>query len=215
MESFMEFCKSHSMAILIFTALLLLSLGIRLAKRMFLKKQKRKELTQVSEDKRRDENLNDIILNGRRGKDIKEVHKPYDVDYGRDGREGGRLGKHKEKESGSLMIQLVEKTELSTRKFIMNPMKPIRIGSDLQNNDITIFTGNVSPTQCEIFVAGNKVYIKNTGRENRTILKRKREKAIVDGRGVRLLSGDTVILDTVSYDITIMDKRKHTRGGER
>lgn len=215
MNQLIELYKAHQTMIFVSLLLLLAAVSVFLLKKMFSRRQKKKELTRVSEDKRRDENLNNIILNSHKGKRIKEIHKPYDVDYGRMNGENSCLGNHSEQENNSLMIQLVERTELSTRKFVLNLIKPIRIGSDLQENDITIFAGNVSPCQCEIFAAGNKIYIRNMSPDNRTILKRKKKKAIVDGTGVRLLSGDTVILGSISYDITIMDKRIYTKGAGR
>lgn len=175
----------------------------------FLKKfmkyqEKKKEIALAAADRVRDENLNNIILNSHadRGSN-KEVYKPYDVDYSNK-EKGSRAdipaGKH-----GQPMIQLIEKTELSTRKFVLNPAKIIRIGSDLQDNDISVLSEGVEPHQCEIFAAGGNVYIRNTGERTRTIIKRKKQQAIADNKGIRLLSGDRILLGTVSYDITITD----------
>lgn len=180
----------------------------------FLKKyikhrEKKKEIALAAADRMRDENLNSIILNSHADKsNKKEVYRPYDVDYSSPDKGGGGTGNRMELSAGKHdqpMIQLVEKTELSTRKFVLNPAKVIRIGSDLKDNDISVLAEAVSPHQCEIFAAGGKVYIRNTGEGTRTIIRRKKQQAIADNKGIRLLTGDRILLGTVSYDITITD----------
>lgn len=180
----------------------------------FLKKymrhrEKKKEIALAAADRMRDENLNSIILNSRADRNnAREIYKPYDVDYGGQDKSGRDKGSHTDisgGKPGQCMIQLVEKTELSTRKFVLNPAKIIRIGSDLQDNDISVLAEGISPHQCEIFAAGGKVYIRNTGEGTRTIIRRKKQQAIADNKGIRLLTGDRILLGTVSYDITITD----------
>lgn len=206
MDVVLEFIKQNKMSILICAAILFVLIFIIVLKKVVAKTVKKKELKRAAADKIRDENLNHVILNAYQKKEKqKEIHKPYDVDYGRVGVDNGKKSRRKERdEGGQLLIQLIEKTEFSARKFVLNPAKIIRIGSDLQNNDIVVFSENVSPSQCEIFSAMDKVFIRNTGEKCKTIIKRKREQAIVDNKGIRLLSGDVVILSNVSYDVTII-----------
>lgn len=202
-----EIIKNYRMPILVFIILFLSMGGIVFLKKFFHRKRKNKELEQTAADKIRDENLNNVILNSyANNSNLKEVYKPYDVDYSSPNSEKNKgVGKRKAQDMQHVMVQLIEKTELSTRKFMMNPSKKIRIGSGLQDNDITVLAEGVSLHQCEIFSVGNKVYIKNLSSENRTIIKRKREQAIVDERGIRLLSNDVVILGYVLYEITLVD----------
>lgn len=145
-------------------------------------------------------------MNGKTRKDTKEVYKPYDVDYSSTNCDTGKKpGEHSKKAESHVMVQLIERTELSTRKFMLNPIKKIHIGSDLRDNDISVLAEGVSAHQCEIFSVGNRVYVKNLSSDNRTIIKRKKNQAIVNEKGVRLLSNDVIILGRVSYDITIKD----------
>ena len=201
-----EFVKLNKTSILICAAILFALILIVVLKKAIAGGTKKKELKRAAADKIRDENLNHIILNSYQEKGKQnEIHKPYDVDYGYGAADNSKKGRQEVKDGGNqLMIQLIEKTELSARKFVLNPAKIIRIGSDLQNNDIVVFSENVSSRQCEIFSAMDKVFIRNTGEKCRTIIRRKKEQAIVDNRGIRLLSGDVVILDNVSYDVTII-----------
>ena len=206
MMNFMEFIKNNSIAIFILLILLLLVVGSVLLKEVIRQNQKRKELSQAAEDKLRDENLNHVILNSDIGKErLKEVYKPYDVDYSNPNADKKVSGKNIKKGENHVMVQLIERTELSTRKFMMNPVKSIHIGSDSQNNDIAVLAENISPCQCEIFSVKDKVFIKNLSSDNRTIIRRKKEQAIADEKGIRLLSGDIIILGQVSYDITIIN----------
>lgn len=193
--------------ILILAAIILLLVGIILIKKFMRQKQKNKELMQAAEDKLRDENLNNVILNKHIGSSpLREVHTPYDVDYSNSGGEGHKNHSDNSKRKNShIMLQLIEKTKLSTRKFMLNPIKTIRIGSDLQDNDITVLAEGVSPHQCEIFSVGDKIFIRNLSGGNQTILKRKKEQAIVDEKGLRLLSDDKIFVGSVVYEITIKD----------
>lgn len=200
-----EFLRNNLKYILILAAVILLIVGMTLIKKALRKKQKNKELRQAAEDKLRDENLNNVILNNHAGPDrLREVHVPYDVDYSNPGGANNKSSSnHGKRKDDHVMLQLVEKTELSTRKFMLNPAKNIRIGSDQQDNDIVVLSAGISPRQCEIFSVGDKVYIKNLSDENRTLLKRKKEQAIVDNKGLRLLSNDKIILGSVVYEVMI------------
>lgn len=171
------------------------------------KGKEKKELQRLVADKMRDEKLNSIILNNYESdENKKQVSVPYDVDYGNASQSFKGEKKHKDeaKEHG-LMVQLIENTELSSRKFVLNPENVIRIGSGLENNDIVVASGDISYIQCEIFKAGEKIYVRNKGNQVRTVIKRKRQKAIVDNRGIGLMSGDRIILGNITYDITIIE----------
>lgn len=201
-----ELLKEYSKIILPISVCILLTLGITLLKKISKRNKRNKELTRAAADKVRDENLNNAILNNHSRGETKEVYKPYDVDYSNTNCDKGKKSKELSKGAEShVMVQLIEKTELSTRKFMLNPAKKIRIGSDLHDNDIAVLAEGISSHQCEIFSAGDRVYVKNLSYENRTIIKRKKDQAIVDEKGIRLLSNDMIILGQVSYDITIMN----------
>lgn len=171
-------------------------------------RRKKKEIAMAAADRMRDENLNHIILNSYADrKDGREVYMPYDVDYGGSDKSGSRKGNQMDvsaRKQGQLMVQLVEQTKLSTRKFLLNPERGICIGSNAHDNDISVLSEGIAPRQCEIFAVGGKIYIRDMGEGSRTILKRKKERVIVDGNGIRLLSGDGILFGSVTYDITII-----------
>ncbi len=203
MELIISALQRHKAALIAAAGAALIIASVFIIRALIRRGVKNKDFRRAAEDKLRDENLNSVILNSHAGGGLKEVHTPYDVDYSKpsgnvrtDGGPDGGAGRH-------MMVQLVERTELSTRKFMLNPAKGIKIGSDLQGNDITVMAEGVSPRQCEIFSAGDKVYVRSLGGENRTIIRRKKERAIVGQNGVRLLTNDIIILGKASYEITI------------
>lgn len=207
MNLIMNFLSGNRKAVLLALLFFLIAAGVTLIKKLIRRNQKKKELARAAQDKVRDENLNHVILNSYvKEEERREVYKPYDVDYSNPNAERDRsVAGYEKKGERHSMLQLIERTELSTRKFILNPEKRIHIGSDPQNNDITIMSEGVSPRHCEIFSAQDNVYIRNLSEGNRTFLRRKREQAIVDAKGIRILSGDTVVVGRASYDITIIN----------
>lgn len=209
MQMITSFLMKYKAAFLIAAVALVLFFLILFLKKFMRYCEKKKEIAQAAADRMRDENLNNIILNSHAGTgNHKEIYKPYDVDYSSKEKGGGNRGGSQDMAAlkhGQPMLQLVEKTELSTRKFVLNPTKRIRIGSDLQDNDISVLSQGVAPHHCEIFAAGGSVYIRNTGEGTRTIIRRKKEQAIADNKGIRLQTGDCILLGTVSYDITITE----------
>lgn len=192
--------------IVIIAIICILSICLILLKFLIKRRSKNKELYQAAADRTRDENLNKVILNEHYIKeDNKLVKAPYEVDYGNGSSEKpGRKNAESSKGKMSVMLQLVENTELSTRKFILNPAKKIRIGSGFTDNDIVVSDSCIEEHQCEIFLAQGKIYIKNIGNKARTIIRRKKEQVIVDGKGIRLLTGDIVLTGKVTYEVTII-----------
>ncbi len=203
MSALMPLLTRYSKVFLFIAVAFTLVLLIRWVKRLLRRQSKKKEIDRAASDRLRDENLNQIILNNHTGGvENREIYKPYDVDYNGEG--SGGLDNMNVK-AGQTMIQLVEHTRLSTRKYVLNPAKKIRIGSDLQGNEISLVEKEIAPHQCEIFAAQGQVYIRHTGGSTQTIIRRKRQSAIVDKRGIRLHSGDWIEIGSVSYEITIID----------
>ena len=163
-------------------------------------KQKRKtELRQAAEKQMREESLERMILNEKHvqtGRD--KAYNPYEVSY-----EKGN-GVKLQKTVGQILVSLEEKNELSTKKFVLNPVNTIRIGSGLHGNDVIVQGEKIAEVQCEIFSAGNKIFVRNKNLNHPTVLKRKRERALVDERGLRLQTGDVIMMGKVAYRVTLV-----------
>lgn len=165
--------------------------------------QKKKELRQAALERARDEKLNSFILNRYSPSDHKEVYVPYDVDYS-DGINGLQYDLNNRSVSNPIMIQIIERTGLSERKFALNASKGIRIGTS-KEDDIEIISENRVMFQCELFVIKNKLYARNNMPASMIIIKRNKKQAVVDARGLAIKSGDTLLIGTYSYTITIVD----------
>lgn len=197
MAEYAIFFVKYKNTLFVLIGIILLSIFVYLVRMLIKRNSKNREIQQAASDRIRNENLDRIILNPIKG-DTKSQPKPYEVNY----ENGGEQDKRKE---NPIMVQMIENTELSSKKYILNPAKGIRIGSALEGNDIVIANGKLADYQCEIFTVKNKVYIKNLSNDIRTIIKRHKEQAIVDEKGIRILSGDRICIDKVFYDVTIVE----------
>ncbi len=170
------------------------------------RKSKRDELSKASADKQRDENLNSRILNEyMRPDESCEILTPYDVDYG--GGFSSKDGKKNQPAGGDdsgIMIRVVEQSELSSRKFMLNALKDIRIGSDMYDNDISVQGMGVEPFHCIIFSVNNQIYVKNASANAKTIIRRKKDSAIVGENPIKLKSEDIIEAGAVRYSVTFV-----------
>lgn len=127
MSALMPLLTRYSKVFLFIAVAFTLVLLIRWVKRLLRRQSKKKEIDRAASDRLRDENLNQIILNNHTGGvENREIYKPYDVDYNGEG--SGGLDNMNVK-AGQTMIQLVEHTRLSTRKYVLNPAKKSVLGA--------------------------------------------------------------------------------------
>lgn len=186
----------------IIIAIVLLLILIKVLKKVSAVRAKKKEIRQAAADRARDENLNSYILNSHSTVDNKAAYVPYEVDYSQ-GREEGTTQQLKNLDSKATMIQIVEKTELSTRKFVLNASKGIKIGT-ASDNDISFFSGDQSAYQCEIFAVRGRAFVRNLIAGSRIYIRRKKDQAIVDNKGIELRNNDNIIVGNYIYEITII-----------
>lgn len=180
-------------------AVILLFLLIHLIIRLCRMYTQRKELTQQAQDRRREEKL-DAILRNPQANDIQTASEsvPYEVDYSQEKEQAGEMAGGK----GVKMLQLTEHNALSKRKHMFSLEKPVCIGSGTQGN--TIVVPDVCSSQCEIFQYKSGIYLKETGEKQMTVLQRKNKKVYAERKGIRLQTGDQLVLGKVFFDITIL-----------
>ena len=179
-----------------------LILLICVLKLLLKKKNERTEMKEEALNRTRDENLNVMILNSRSSLQ-KETYVPYDVDYSNANNK--RPKNVDEVDKSAVMVQIVEKTGLSSRKFVLNANKGIRIGTAYGENDISFVSESQVEFCCEIIAgSSSSVVARNVNEGARIVLKRKKHQAILDSKGIKLLSGDIIIMDNVSYAINFV-----------
>lgn len=92
----------------------------------------------------------------------------------------------------SLMIELIELSAYSRRKYVFRADRPISIGSD-PDNQIVLPQDGVAEKHCEIRMAGKRACVRSTSRAQ-TTLKRKKSIVLVGADGIYLNNGDHILL---------------------
>lgn len=157
-----------------------------------------------AEDKLREEALDKIILNDKAQNDEGDVFsaKPFEVNY-----DAASVEKHTEKAKKAkyrTMVQIVENSELSSRKYMFDPSKGIHIGGKNGKNDIVVSDMSVDDQQCEIVLSSSTVYIRNLGGSRKVVLKRGKQQAYVEKKYVELKSNDVILIGKTIFRIEII-----------
>ncbi|WP_410495498.1 FHA domain-containing protein [Cellulosilyticum sp. ST5] len=167
-----------------------------------VKKAKDKELKMIAEDKLRDHALNRALANDlygdkEAGENIESL--PYEVDYNQ-----SQLNNRQTKRD-KMMIQITACSELSKRKFMIELKDVIKIGR-AKENTIVIKDSMALPVHCEIFRHVNDVYVKDYS-GNRTLLSRKKQQVYVDEKGIKVRTGDKIVIGNTVLEVTIMGEQ--------
>lgn len=161
---------------------------------------KRKELRRAAAERARDENLNEFILNSHTSSTNKEKFVPYDVDYSQSDLNTSKQAKLA---SADVMVQIVERTELSSRKFVLNASKGITIGTT-EGCDITFIGDGKEENQCQLRAFGKDVIVRDSTGETKNLLVRKKNRAIINNNGIKLMTGDIIVMGSVCYEISLV-----------
>lgn len=168
------------------------------------KNRKQKMMIIQAEDKLREEALDKIILNDKAQNDEGDVFsaKPFEVKY--DVISAEKNTEKMPKDKYKIMVQIVENSELSSRKYMFDPSKGIHIGSKKGKNDIVVSDMSVDVQQCEIVLISSVVYIRNLGKSGKLVLKRGKQRAYVEKKYVELKSKDVILIGKTSFRIEII-----------
>lgn len=145
-------------------------------------RKSRKQMEEMSQLKRRDEALNAALRD------------PLSKDAPRTGPEGPMEIKWDDKAvneqggSASLLIELIELSAYSRRKYVFRADTPIVIGSG-ENCRMVLPRDGVAGEHCEIRLEGKRACVRSIAGA-KTILKRKKVSALVGTDGVYLNNGD-------------------------
>lgn len=185
-----SFIQAH-LYILGIPVLLLLLMAIRL-----LSKQRKvkREIEEMSQYKRRDEALVEALRNPQ----VKEESGPEGpMEISWDDKTVSERGK----DHASPMVELVELSAYSRKKFVFRLGKPIRIGSE-KENQMELLREGVEESHCEIFLNGEKACVRSLS-GSKTILKRGKTSALIGPSGVYLNNGDRIQLGTVELQVRL------------
>lgn len=165
------------------------------ALRFFSKRRRiKRELEEMSQYKRRDEALVEALRNPQ----VKEEGGPEGpMEISWDDKAVSKRGK----KSASPMIELVELSTYSRKKFVFRLGQPIRIGSG-KDNQMELLREGVEESHCEIFLNGEKACARSLSGA-KTLLKRGKTSALISPAGVYLNNGDRIQLGTVEVQIRL------------
>lgn len=192
-----------NMFIVVLACIIFFILFILLIK-MRKKNKKQKMMAIQAEDKLREEALDKIILNDKAQNDEGDVFsaKPFEVNY-----DAASVEKNTEKAKKAryrTMVQIVENSELSSRKYMFDPSKGIHIGGKKGKNDIVVSDMSIDDQQCEIILSSAAVYIRNLGGSCKVVLKRGKQQAYVEKKYVELKSNDVILIGKTIFRIEII-----------
>ena len=86
--------------------------------------------------------------------------------------------------------------------FVFDPEQPVRIGRDLQNNEICIREGEVSSRHCVLYLYQGNIFLKDLNSSNGTWIRQGLSRRRV--QGVRpVYSGDKIIVGNMTIQVTI------------
>lgn len=179
MHSFLSSNIFIYISIGIAAALLILLISKLLKQRKDKKHQKEMSMLQ-----QRNEALNEALSNPKVKKSDATMTAPMEVHW-----DSQALNKPKTRKS-SLMIELVEFSTYSRRKYLFSADQIIRIGSGA-DNQLVLPREGVCPKHCEIFLVDHAVAVRNVSGTNALLLRGK-SSAFINEEGVFLNNGDHI-----------------------
>ena len=179
---------------------------VTLIKILTTRRARRREMELQASDKLREEALDRIILNNQGAGRQKEIYsaKPFEVNYDSKVVERQPAAMSGIKTGPALMVQIVENSELSARKYMFDSKQGIRIGSRHGQNNIVISSPDVDEVQCEILEHNGQILIRNVGRSGKVILERGRNRAYVEGGLIEMKSGDAILISNMIYRVNFV-----------
>lgn len=170
--------------ILIAAAAAIFVVALRLALR---RRKRRKQFEEIAQLKQRDEALNEALRNPQAGAaGSAQAKGPIEVSW------EDKTVRSPGAASGGAMVELIELSAYSRRKYIFRTDQPITIGSG-KDNQLMLCREGVEAQHCEIRMNGGKPCIRSLAGA-RTVLTRKKTSVLVSAEGIYLNNGDHIQL---------------------
>ncbi|MBQ9349092.1 MAG: FHA domain-containing protein [Oscillibacter sp.] len=186
-----EFLKTH-LWIFALAAVPIFIIILRYVLRHRGQRKAEEELTQL---KRRDEALSEALRNPLVKDTPRGSEGAMEIAWDEKAVNNGKKGQK------SQMIELVELSGYSRRKYVFHADETIRIGSAPENR-LALPRDGVERVHCEIFMNGNKPCLRSAPGA-KTILKRGSQPVLVGPDGVYLSSKDHIVLGSVDIQFRL------------
>lgn len=190
--------------------IVILLFGIRVIRLIIKKVKKKNELAIKAEDKIREDTLDEYILNPNVPIDSKRIQgaKPIEVSYSanKTAPKASNLMQNNKSARGSarIMVQLVENSELSVRKYVLDPHDGIYIGTGVGVNNVTIPDPEIDVRQCRIIEHQGRVFVQNIGSKGKVTLIRGKNRAFIEQKASELHNKDALIIGKILFKIELI-----------
>lgn len=179
--------------------------AVLLAAALFLNRQSQKRKREKEQYNRRmkDQVLNEALKNNLGSRNVfKEPNQVVPLEQ-RDSRRGDK---------GRIVLKLTV-TGGQRQSYVVNPEEHVLIGSAKGMNDIILEDKGAARQHCDIFLYQDHIYVRNLNPAYRMLLKRKNNQLPVEDRGVKLLTGDRILIGKSRIEVTLMDYAGNTISG--
>lgn len=153
---------------------------------MLRRRKRRKQFEEIAQIKRRDEALNEALRNPQMDLGTARTKGPIEVSWDDKAVRGPASA------ASGMMVELIELSAYSRRKYIFRADEPITIGSG-KDNQLVLCREGVEARHCEIRMNGKKPCVRSLSRA-KTVLIRKKTSVLISVEGVYLNNGDHIQL---------------------
>lgn len=185
---------------------LVVIIAIIIISRINKKRKAKKEMAMHAEDKLREQALDRVILNPDAPKTVQTQNQatPFSVTYDANNVQHDKMSNFAMAGSNKIMVQLTENSELSAKKYMLDPAYGINIGSREGENHIVLNDIYVDPVQCNIAEYEGKIYMRNAGNSGKLVLVRGSERAYVERNAVELRTGDFIVISQTMFRVDLI-----------
>lgn len=177
----LHFLRSHLYLTVILVALAAVAFWM-----LSKNRRARQRFQEMAQIKRRDEALTEALRNPQAKTENGVAEGPMEISWD---------DKAVRKSTGKgrpLMVELVELSTYSRRRYVYRMDRPVRIGSG-DGNQMELPREGVAESHCEIFLLNGRACIRSLSGA-KTLLKRKKELALISSEGAYLKNGDQIQL---------------------
>lgn len=118
-------------------------------------------------------------------------YRPYKVNYS--------TGENQENREKLPLLQIIEKNKLSEKKYIFRANETVVLGEQFGSAGILSHPENGN-AWCEIFFQKDAYCVRSLGRFSVSV-QRSKKTAIVDGRGIKLMSKDSIQIQESVFQV--------------
>jgi hypothetical protein len=171
---------------------------ISLVRVIMNKRKKAKEENEEYQKKLKNEALNEALRNNiAHHNAFQQIKQATPIDNADSGAQQEKM------RQGLFLMRVTMASDGSS--YVVSLQERVTLGSAAGQNDIVLQGETIAPRQCEYFMYQGHAFVRNLCPENPVIVRRKKNQASVDGRGIQLLTGDELLIGGYRLQIAFMD----------